>query len=344
MGISAAGRLPEGEILRAWLARGFHADMRWMENASRREDPACLMPGARSVIAVGLNCFSLPSPAGPACGRIARYATGPDYHGLIKEKLNGLLEGIRRETKVSGKVAVDSSASMDRALARRAGLGWAGKSSCLISPLFGPWLLLGELIVDLELVPDEPVLERCGTCERCIKSCPTAAITAPGIVDARRCIAYLTVEAKGAIPREMRGLIGNRMFGCDVCQESCPWSRFATQAGAFPSRLPSALPAMELLAMDEGTFKRRFSGSCLARTGRARMARNAAVVLGNLAPPGVETALEGAMNDPEPLVRGHAAWAFARCGGREALRRRLAKEPDAWVRTEIAGALEGAAG
>ena len=218
---------------------------------------------------------------------------------------------------------MDAEPLLERALARRAGLGWAGKSACLVSQTSGPWLLLGELLLDVDLEPDCPVPSRCGTCGRCRAACPTGAIVAPGVVDANRCVAYLTIEHRGAIPDGLREGIGARLFGCDACQEACPWSRVVpthlvgTTRGVSPEAetpggLPGAMPAAAFLAHTDETFRAAFAGTALLRAGRSRMARNAAVVLGNLGDRTAVPALDAALGDPDPVVREHAAWALER--------------------------------
>ena len=345
MGLASARKADEGRALREWLGHGYQAGMSWMDNAEVREDPARLLPGARSVVVVGLNCFAgARVPPGPGEGRIARYALLPDYHGLVKKGISRLLDAIRACTPCRGAAFVDAAPILERAYARRAGIGWIGKNACLIAPRFASWLLLGELILDLELDYDEPLPNRCGTCRRCLDACPTGAIVAPGVVDANRCIAYLTIEHRGAIPRDLRTAVGEWLFGCELCQEACPWIRFARRTRNEASRLPDAWPAAGLLAMPEGDFRAAFAGTPLFRTGRARMARNAAVVLGNTREASGGAALDMALADSDAIVRGHAAWALGRHGARESLGERLATEDDPVVMEEIRLALAGLAG
>jgi epoxyqueuosine reductase len=229
-----------------------------------------------------------------------------------------LLERLRSVVPCRGVIAVDAEPVLERALARRAGLGWAGGSSCLVTEAHGPWLILGELLVDVELAPAEPGPSRCGTCARCAAACPTGAIVSPGVVDAGRCVAYLTIEHRGSIPRELRPGLGRWLFGCDACQEACPWGRFA-RAEAGPAVLATVLDAAGFLALDDAGFRAAYRGTALMRAGRTRMARNAAVVLGNLGDPAAAGALTAALRDPEPVVRGHAAWALGRLGVQEEL-------------------------
>lgn len=359
VGIASAERAAEGQRLREWLARGFHADMAWMENPGVREAPAVLFPGARSVVVAGFNTWSPAVAPRAGEGRIARYALGPDYHRLLKKKLLRLLRALQALVPCGGRVTVDAHPLLERAFAQRAGLGWIGKHGCLITPGAASWLLLGEVIVDCDLTPDAPHANRCGSCSRCAPSCPTGAIVEPGLIDANRCIAYLTIEHRGPIARPLRPLIGNWLFGCDLCQEACPWDRFAgggvsgssaaagpaatsrgTQpANGFAGRVPATIRAVEFLAHDEASFRAAYAGTSLMRTGRDRMARNAAIVLGNLRPPEALPSLVTALGDGSALVRGHAAWALGRYGAREVLTTRLAVEGDASVREEITAAL-----
>jgi epoxyqueuosine reductase len=232
-------------------------------------------------------------------------------------------------------------------------MGWTGGSGCLVSPDFGPWLLLGELILDVTLEYDCPVPSRCGDCGRCASACPTGAIVEPGLIDANRCVAYLTIEHRGAIPRPLRPLVGDRIFGCDSCQECCAWPSVGSSnvrdaeriASDSPRdcevRLPACYPAERLLVMTPAEFAAAFAGTPVLRASRARMARNAAVVLGNAPGPSSVAALGTALRDPEPLVRSHAAWALGRLNARGALSRRLGREPDRGVKAEIKLALRG---
>lgn len=340
VGITDARPLAEGAALRNWLASGFHAGMRWMGNAAVREDPAALLPGARSVVVTGWNACSSADRRGPGEGRVARYAAVPEYHQLIRGKLAKLLECVRATASCRGRVVVDAEPVLERALAVRAGLGWPGKSSFLVSSAHGPWLLLGELILDVELVPDAPARGRCGTCERCVAACPTGAIVSPGVVDAGRCVAYLTIEHRGAIPAALRAAVGSRLFGCDACAEACPWSRFGQPRSEAGQRISTAMPAADFLRHTRASFAAAFGETALQRAGRVRMARNAAVVLGNLGDPSAEPPLVEALRDPEPVVRGHAAWALGRLGVFAPLRGAFAAEGDAGVREEMAAAAD----
>lgn len=285
--------------------------MGWMANPDVREDPARLLPGARSVVVCGWNSRAPAAPPPAGAGRLATYARFPDYHRRMGRALRALLADVTALAPCRGRACVDAHPLLERSYARRAGAGWAGKSSMLISTRHGPWLMLGELLLDLELPADEPHPDRCGSCTRCVTACPTGAITAPGVVDATRCLAYLTIEHRGSIPEPLRPKLGRWLFGCDECLTACPWDRFGEPAG---SALPGALDAAELLGLDDAAFRARFAGTPVMRAGRARLARNAAVVLGNLGDPAAIPALTRALADPDPIVAEHAGWALRRLG------------------------------
>jgi epoxyqueuosine reductase len=296
-----------------WAAEGKAGEMQWLtRDPERRADPRNVLIGARSMIVAGLNYWQ-PQPAGR--GRIARYALGEDYHHVLLEKLETLAREISTEPGVLAKVYVDTGPVLEKPLAERAGLGWQGKSTMLINTKLGPWLLLGEIITTLELEPDAPERDHCGTCTRCITACPTGAITAPYQMDARRCIAYLTIELKGSIPVEMRPLIGDRVYGCDECLEVCPWNRFAqtTREARFLARADEEDGRDRLHALLEMTqveFKRRFAQSPILRLKRRGLLRNVCVVLGNIGTVEDLPALRKAELHEEALVREHAAWAI----------------------------------
>lgn len=343
-GIARVGAAPHGEFLREWLGRGFHGEMEYMARApERRADPALLWPGARSVICVAKSYF-VPEPVcrDPRAGRISRYAWGTDYHEVLSEKLRELVrfvEGLGGRVKA----CVDTAAILEKPWAQAAGLGWQGKHSNLIARDLGSWFFLGEVVTDLDLEPDAPIRKDfCGTCTRCIDHCPTRAIVAPYVVDARRCISYLTIEHHGPIPRDLRPFLGNLIFGCDLCQDVCPWNKFARPAPEkeFLPREGLRAPALvELLGMTREEFARRFRASPVKRARYAGFLRNVAVALGNSGDPGAVPALERALEHEEPLVRAHAAWALGRLGAREALRARREHEKDPVVCAEIEAAL-----
>ena len=287
----------------------------------KRCDSRLPLPGAASAIVVALN-YGGREPSGP----VARYARGDDYHDVMLERLRALHGWVAGEVgrPVLGKPYVDTGPLLERDLARRAGLGWFGKNTNLINPSLGSFFFLGSLLVELELTPDAPFeADRCGSCTRCLEACPTDAFAGPRVLDATRCISYLTIELKGAMPVELREPIGDRLYGCDVCQDVCPWnerfsqrlpdeSRFVPRA-AIGEKDARAL-ARELLAMTDEDFRHSFSGSAMKRAKLRGLKRNAAVVLGNVGTMDDAPVLEHALGDAEPLVREHAAWALARIG------------------------------
>ena len=310
-GVTSADPSQHAEFYRDWTARGAAGEMGWLtRDPDRRTDPRCVLPGARSLIIAGLNYWQ---PAPPGRGRIARYALGDDYHDILLEKLRTLAGEIERHG-AQAKIYADTGPVLEKPLAQRAGLGWQGKSTMLLHRGFGPWLLLGEIITTLELEPDAPATDHCGSCQRCLDACPTGAIIAPYQLDARRCIAYLTIELKGSIPEEMRPLIGDRVYGCDECLEVCPWNRFAqtTREARFlaPTRSLQAGDGLrELLEISATDFKSRFARSPILRIKRRGLLRNVCVVLGNIGTLDDLPALKRAEQHDEPLVREHAAWA-----------------------------------
>lgn len=312
--------------LQTWLDAGMHGTMDWMaRHAGLRERPAELVPGTLRVISVGLDygrrddAEAWATLADGERAYVARYALGRDYHKLMRNRLQKLAEQVQAEIGPFGHRAfVDSAPVLERALARNAGLGWIGKHTCLIDRHGGSWFFLGELYVDLPLPVDVPASAHCGTCTRCIDICPTRAIVAPHRLDARRCIAYLTIEHDGPIPEDMRAPIGNRIFGCDDCQLVCPWNKFAkrTDEPGFVARnrLDEATLA-ELFAWEEDEFLRRTEGSPIRRSGHERWLRNIAVALGNApATPEVLAVLAARREHPSALVREHVQWALARHG------------------------------
>lgn len=311
-----------------WLEAGRHGEMDYMKShGSKRSRPADLVPGTLRVISVRMDY--LPSSArngwdvlaDPASGYVARYALGRDYHKLMRNRLQKLADRMAVHVGPFGyRAFVDSAPVLERALARNAGLGWIGKHTCLINKNAGSWFFLGELYTDLPLPLDEPASEHCGTCRRCLDICPTQAITAPYQVDARRCIAYLTIELRGSIPVELRRPMGNRIFGCDDCQLICPWNKFAvgSQEQDFtPRHALDDSRLVELFEWSEEEFLKRTEGSAIRRTGHAGWLRNIAVALGN-APwsPDIVKALEARQRHPDEMVREHVLWALAEQFGR----------------------------
>jgi len=313
-GITSAAPARHAAFYRQWTADGNAGEMQWLtREPERRTDPRAVLPGARSIIVAGLNYWQ-PQPKDR--GRIARYALGEDYHHVLLEKLEALAAEISAAGE-GAKIYVDTGPVLEKPLAERAGVGWQGKSTMLIHPKLGPWLLLGEIITTLTLEPDAPMRDHCGSCSRCITACPTGAITAPYQLDARRCIAYLTIELKGSIPEELRPLIGDRIYGCDECLDVCPWNRFAqtTREVRFLARAEDEDGRDRLHALLEisaAEFKRRFARSPILRVKRRGLLRNVCVVLGNIGTMDDLPALRRAAEHEEPLVREHAAWAIRR--------------------------------
>jgi epoxyqueuosine reductase len=308
--------------LKEFLARGYHGDMGWLAaRAGERGDPRALWPQAKSVVVVGLSYAPDGDPLAllesPRQGAISVYARGRDYHDVLKRRLKALAQFIAARWPGALKLFVDTAPVMEKPLAARAGLGWQGKHTNLVSRRFGSWLFLGEIYLARELPPDPPESDHCGSCRRCLDACPTAAFPAPHQLDARRCISYLTIEHKGMIPVALRPLIGNRIYGCDDCLAVCPWNKFARQAQAPEFRPHAALTAPSLAALaalDDAAFRRLFAGSAVKRIGRDRFLRNVLVAIGN-APPGegaLVAAARRALDDAAALVRAAAVWAFSR--------------------------------
>ncbi|TMQ58558.1 MAG: tRNA epoxyqueuosine(34) reductase QueG [Candidatus Eisenbacteria bacterium] len=357
IGFARAGESRHAQRLRAWLRAGRHGTMGWIaRNPERRSDPRAVLQGARTVISVSLPYYRgdwpTTGPGAPPRGRIARYAWGRDYHKRIRRRLRHLAHAIGAMCPDARWLAyVDTGPMLDRAWAEEAGIGWIGKNTNLIRKGAGSWFFLGEILTDLALEPDVPARNYCGTCARCITACPTGAIVGPYQLDARRCISYLTIEHRGAIPADMRPLIGSRIFGCDDCQEVCPWNRFAveTQNPDFAERPDQQTPHLiPLLFLDDDAFRARFQGTAILRAKRSGFVRNVAVALGNLGDRrSVEPLSRALARDPDPVVRGHAAWALGRIGGRSAratLRDAAKRETSRDVLVEIRAALaEGTA-
>jgi epoxyqueuosine reductase len=323
------------------------------ERAAQSCDPAgTLMPAARAIVSVGIAYWGpdggKPDDGVPR-GRISRYARGGDYHRLLPERMRRLHAAIEAlvEHPVEARFLTDHARIVDRAVAARAGLGWYGKNACIIVPGHGSWVMLGELMLDLDLEPDAPLDHDCGRCRICLDRCPTGAIVAPYTIDTPSCISFQTIEQRGAIPRALRPHLGDWVFGCDVCQEVCPYTGAAApdpDPAFLPRRIEHAYPSLGfLLEMSEQTFRDTYRGTAILRAKRAGLARNAAVALGNLGTEEAVGPLAAALLEHDvALVRGHAAWALGRIGGREAdvaLRRAWERETDAYAREEIGWAL-----
>jgi epoxyqueuosine reductase len=338
IGVAPAGRAPHAEAYRRWLANNYQAQMQWLaRRPQRREDLRQILPGAQSVVVVGLSYFVLDPPddlwQDPSRGRIARYAWGLDYHDIILPRLRELGDFIDQEAgrTLNQRAYVDTGPVLERDFAAQAGLGFIGKNSLLISPRLGSYLFLAEILVDIELEYDEPAVDggascrlgppgeakrlgTCGHCTRCLDICPTHAFPAPYILDSNLCISYLTIELKGSIPLKLRPHMGNWIFGCDECQEICPWVRRYSRPTSenFLRYDPDSIAPklVDLMALDDEAFQSRFKGTPLKRTKRRGLLRNVAVALGNWGSPEALPVLERALQDPEPLIREHAAWAI----------------------------------
>jgi epoxyqueuosine reductase len=324
VGIARLGPAETAAAFDAWLAEGRAGEMApWLaRGAEKRQDTRRPYEGVLSAVVVGMS-YGGREPAGP----VARYARGADYHDVMVDRLRELqrLVGERLGREVAGKAYVDTGPILERDLARRAGLGWFGKSTMLLNPSLGSFFFLGALLLELELAPDTPFeADRCGTCTRCLDACPTGAFVGPRQLDATRCVSYLTIEAKGAIPEALREGVGDRIYGCDVCQDVCPWNvRFARE---LPDESPYAprealagkdarTLARDLLGMSQAEFSAAFKGSPMKRAKRRGLARNATIALGNVGTADDIPVLEAALTHDEPLVREHAAWALARIRG-----------------------------
>jgi epoxyqueuosine reductase len=323
-GVATLGPAETAGAFDEWVAQGYAGEMDYLpRGAAKRRDTRLPAPGATTAVVVGMN-YGGTQPAGP----VARYARGDDYHDVMLTKLRELHAwiGARVGREVRGKAYVDTGPILERDLARRAGLGWFGKNTNLVNPRLGSFFFLGALLVELELEADEPFeADRCGTCTRCLDACPTDAFIAPRQLDATRCISYLTIELKGEIPEPLREQMGDLLYGCDVCQDVCPWNvRFSRDARetAFASRpavrgKDARTLAREILAMDDEAFRMAFKGSPMKRAKLRGLKRNAVVVLGNAGAADDVALLTRGLEDPEPLVREHAAWALRRIGTAE---------------------------
>ncbi len=308
---------PAEARLRQFIAEGRHGDMDWMElHLERRAHPRMLWPQAKSAIVAGLSYAPDHDPLEHLehtdRGAISVYAHGKDYHDLFKKRLKRLATRLADHSGEDVKVFVDTAPLMEKPLAALAGVGWQGKHTNLVSRNYGSWLFLGVILTTAELEPDQPEDDHCGSCRRCLDVCPTNAFPAPYQLDARRCLAYLSIEHKGPIPLEFRKPMGNRIYGCDDCLAVCPWNKFAeaTAEAAFQPRATAALPELaELVALDDQTFRSRFAGSPIKRTGRDRFVRNVLIAIGNSADQTLLPHAERLLDDHNDLVRGAAIWA-----------------------------------
>jgi epoxyqueuosine reductase len=342
--------------LRTWLVQGHEGDLAYMRSADDRADPRTLLASARSIIAVALPYGGRPialrrsRDEGPLTGRVAAYALGADYHRVLKDKLFALSRACAGIVgrPIEARVCVDTAPLLEREAARRAGIGFTGKSTMTIAPGLGTYLLLGELLVDVDIEPTEPERPACGRCTACLDACPTGAFVGPYVLDAKRCISYLTIENKGPIARELRPLIGARVFGCDECQDVCPFNASEAARPAAPELAPERMRAeidlVELLELGAAAYRRLVRQSAMRRIGRDQLKRNAAVALGNSGDARAVAPLVRALSaDKSALVRAHAAWALGRLGGaeaRRALEEASQSDIDETVREEATAALD----
>jgi epoxyqueuosine reductase len=340
----AIGR--SGERLMAFLDAGHHGDMTWLATtADRRRHPAELWPEARSVVMLAMSYAPATDPLAALRsterGVISVYAQGKDYHAIIKSRLKALAHSLSAKSGAQVKVFVDTAPLMEKPLAAAAGIGWQGKHTNLVSRGHGSWLFLAAILTDAVLPPDAAEADHCGSCRRCLDVCPTQAFPAPYVLDARRCLAYLSIEHKGHIPAEFRRPMGNRVFGCDDCLAVCPWNKFAGVAreARFAARIETDNPPLaELLELDDRRFRDRFAGTPIKRTGRDRFLRNVLIAAGNARDASLLPKVEARLTDASPLVRAMAVWAMRQLTGdgvgARLRHRHLTREGDARVRAE----------
>jgi epoxyqueuosine reductase len=349
IGIVPIGPLPHDENFRIWLQQGFNGEMRYLERqAEKRLNPRSVFADTRSLLVLATNYYAGDRLSGaPLKGRISRYAWGDDYHDVIKVRLERLLDFLQGlEPTAEGRCYVDTGPVMEKVWGSQTALGWIGKHTNLISRSFGSWFVIGIILLNIDLKGDPQEKDFCGKCSRCINACPTGAIVAPHMLDARLCISYLTIELRGPIPRNLRHLIGNRIFGCDDCQDACPWNRFAkvTSDRGFYPREGNAMPDLvSLVTITPEEFSERFKNSPILRTTRNGFVRNIAIALGNSGSMEAIPGLVEALQDASPLVRSHAAWALGRLDTPrtyQILEAARAQESDASVLQEIAFAVE----
>lgn len=353
VGITPAAQSETIALYRQWIENGYAGKMGYLEkHLPLKVDVRQLLTEAKSVISLAMNYYTLDPPKAlaedPARGQISRYAWGDDYHDVIRQRLSALIDFIKQtaETELKTRVCVDTAPIIEREYAQKAGLGWIGKNTNLIHWRSGSWYFLSEVLINIALESDIPAIRgSCGTCTRCIEACPTDAIIEPNVLDSRLCISYLTIELKEGIPKALRPKIGNLIFGCDICQEVCPWNSKAvpTDEPAFQPRAGNFAPKLlSLMGMTQQEFSRRFKGSPIKRTKRRGFLRNVLVAIGNWGDRRAVPALKDALTDDDPLVRSHAAWALGRIGGNTAkqiLRTQLTVEDEQEVITEIQDAI-----
>lgn len=353
VGITPAAQSETIARYRQWIENGYAAKMDYLErHLPLKVDVRQLLAEAKSVISLAMNYYTLDPPKAlaedPARGQISRYAWGDDYHDVIRQRLSELVDFIKKtaETELKTRVCVDTAPVIEREYAQKAGIGWIGKNTNLIHWRSGSWYFLAEVLINIDLESDTaPLRGSCGTCTRCIEACPTDAIIEPNLLDSRLCISYLTIELKESIPKALRPKIGNLIFGCDICQEVCPWNSKAvpTDEPAFQPRDGNLMPKLlSLIGMTQQEFSRRFKGSPIKRPKRRGFLRNVLVAIGNWGEPRAVPALKDALADDEPLVRSHAAWALGKIGGdtaKQILQTRLTIETEQEVITEIQDAL-----
>ena len=339
----AHGEPENAARLREFLDAGHHGTMDWMaERTAWRSEPTAMWPDARSIIVLGMNYGPAQDPLTvlehKERGAISVYAQGDDYHDVVKKKLKVLAGYIFQTFQAEVKVFVDTAPVMEKPLAQKAGLGWQGKHTNLVSREFGSWLFLGSIFTTLELPPDAPEPDHCGNCRACLDVCPTDAFPAPYRLDARRCISYLTIEHDGPIPREFRKAMGNRIYGCDDCLAVCPWNKFAKTASDLKLAARAELkapPLSQLAALDDAAFRALFRKSPVKRIGRDRFVRNVMIAIGNSGDEALAQSAKDALHDPCALVRGAAVWALAQLLPQDAFadlaRQHAATEPDPLV-------------
>jgi epoxyqueuosine reductase len=359
VGVTSCDRLPHGDVFEAWLDEDRQGEMVYLDTPRSRRcrpDPSLLLPGCQSVLVLARR---YPAPAHinsiteckPSLqGKVAAYAWAEDYHEFLPERLKALVSFVEAQVghAIPNRWYTDTGPILERELAQRAGLGWIGKNTCLINPDEGSYFLLAEILLGIELEPDQSfTVDRCGTCTRCIQACPTGCILPDRTLDARRCISYLTIEQKGTIPVELRPLMGSWVFGCDVCQQVCPWNRFASSQidPAFGHELTEPAPYLqEELQISVDDFNQKYRRSPIRRAKRRGYLRNVAVALGNSRQPmAIPALMQTLRKEPEPLVREHVAWALGKIGNRtarKALEKAIAEENDSRVLLELQNSLE----